>query len=480
MTTAGLVANSQSRRIPELIPATLGLAAAATVALLTCDIHPKHALSLGQIVSISLDHVLVVSLTAALTIKIFAAVRPKQMNEENLMLRTAFVAAWLVPCTILVGQQSTWAIFVTAVFISSLVMSFPFSRASSDGARTAEPLRFSLASDTYALPQSSLLHQVQSIGAMISAQIGVLAALAGYLLPGVALVGASAAVWTRSFSNRVLGERQSHLTEPTRKISLLLTSCVVVTTMALMSYLPKSSVFRLGIPSIQSSNSNEGERHNQTRVSTTHGKSADLKAAYVGVLLWPKKQIITKLIAPPPISWKENLSNNNPTSPLVIPFEGVYWFFRSPDHQPPSDSREAHGSPEMFDIRSNDLRPLLMQAHQNLGTLINLDCCSRVEVAVRNSDRYPNSVALELILIDTSSPGRPSQSLGREMVNSTPFGKLSDHRPPASETLKFLVPADSRIHRFDEMMIAFRLDDFRAAAAAKIGIDHFTLVPKGM
>ena len=36
------------------------------------------------------------------------------------------------------------------------------------------------------------------------------------------------------------------------------------------------------------------------------------------------------------------------------------------------------------------------------------------------------------------------------------------------------------LHRFDEVTILFRLDGYRARDAAKIGIDHFTLVPRGL
>jgi hypothetical protein len=36
------------------------------------------------------------------------------------------------------------------------------------------------------------------------------------------------------------------------------------------------------------------------------------------------------------------------------------------------------------------------------------------------------------------------------------------------------------LKQFDEILMVFRLDGYRARTAAKIGIDHFTLVPRGM
>ena len=132
----------------------------------------------------------------------------------------------------------------------------------------------------------------------------------------------------------------------------------------------------------------------------------------------------------------------------------------------------------MVNTRSTDRRALLMEAHQNLGTLINLDCCSTIQVAIRNADRYPESVSLELILTNTRSPGKPSQPLGSIMVKSTAPWKLYGDQPPVAETLSFKVPAKSAIRRFDEVTIVFHLDVDRADFGARIGIDRFVLVPR--
>ena len=134
----------------------------------------------------------------------------------------------------------------------------------------------------------------------------------------------------------------------------------------------------------------------------------------------------------------------------------------------------------MFAIHSTDWRPLRMEAHQNLGTLIGLDCCGTIQVAIRNADEYPTSISLEVVLVDTTAPGKPSQSLGRMYIVSRRRWKSDDHPQPSRENFNFLIPSNSAIHRFDEVRVLFRLDGFRARAAAKIGIDHFTLVPRGL
>jgi hypothetical protein len=167
-------------------------------------------------------------------------------------------------------------------------------------------------------------------------------------------------------------------------------------------------------------------------------------------------------------------------NPLVIPFNGVYWFFKAPDLHPPVTSRQAHGSPDALDIHSTDRRPLSMEAHENLGSMIDLDCCSRIQISIRNADRYPETVSMELILVNSSLSEKPSESLGTITVKSTPSWSLYGGQSLANETLNFSIPPHHSLRRFDEMKIVFRLDAFRADDGAKIAIDHFVLIPRGL
>ncbi len=121
-----------------------------------------------------------------------------------------------------------------------------------------------------------------------------------------------------------------------------------------------------------------------------------------------------------------------------------------------------------------------MEAHQHLGTMIDLNCCSRIQVAIRNTDRYPETVSLELVLTDTSLSKRPSQSLGNITVTSTRPWKLYGDRPAVSETLTFEIPSRSTLKRFDEVTVIFHLEPLRADVGAKIGIEKFVLVPRGL
>ena len=194
----------------------------------------------------------------------------------------------------------------------------------------------------------------------------------------------------------------------------------------------------------------------------------------------PDPVIRTKLVAPAPVIANDLLTSHRIANPLVIPFDGVYWFFKAPDLHPPRRSRQAHGSPELLNIHSTDRRPLSMEAHDNLGSLIDLNCCGKIQIAIRNADLYSETVSLELVLINSSLPGKPSQSLGRVVVKSKRTWNLDQEQASTQEMLSFVIPPHPTIQRFDEVKIVFRLDAFRADDGAKIAIDHFVLVPRGL
>src|SRR5205823_562488 len=332
------------------------------------------------------------------------------------------------------------------------------------------------------LPQSSGRRQLLAISAAISAESSLLAYAAGQFVVALSLGAISSAVlsWS-SASSKIEDARLSYHVAVRTVLTLAL---ILLTTITLLPYLERTRLFRgIAGPSRKPSpayGDNRTKEPAQPKSATSRSPETDIRDAYSGILLWPKKQTYTKLIAPPPMLWNRKFLSNQHSNPLVIPFEGVYWLFREPDVQPPAKSRQAEGSPEMFAIHSTDWRPLRMEAHQNLGTLIGLDCCGTIQVAIRNADEYPTSISLEVVLVDTTAPGKPSQSLGRMYIVSRRRWKSDDHPQPSRENFNFLIPSNSAIHRFDEVRVLFRLDGFRARAAAKIGIDHFTLVPRGL
>ena len=131
----------------------------------------------------------------------------------------------------------------------------------------------------------------------------------------------------------------------------------------------------------------------------------------------------------------------------------------------------------MLSFKSTDHRPLQMEARHKLEQAIALSCCRMINLAIQNADRFPNTITLELVLINNELAGEPSVSLGREMVASLPDLR-KDPVPPAAETLGFIVPAVSPIASFNEFKIVFYRDLRRMDQSAKVAIERFILVPR--
>ena len=485
MNEPDLLEPSAPRPLPIWLPPIGGLLVAGSVASLVYQAPLPHSLSLSELMGSAIERVLGVLLANAVTVwSLFAiARRMRGAQVRFFILQTSLNALWLAPLVLLIRENSPWALAVTAVFVAGTVKSVRLLQVPAPGDGQESPVLCSGGNAFSPLDSSpDFWRQVYGAGATLCAQTGAFAALAGYPFKAALLVGASSAVWTWSFT-RDDNRHSSASPQFSWRAMLTISLAIVLTAFGLIQYLrPTYGIRGLGMPNFARYAPSRGDlRGQEGGGKVPRGSVLPASEGDPGVVLLPDKQTHTKLVAPPPLIQNALLTNHGSAKPLEIPFEGVYWFFRAPDVHPPRTSRQAHGSPEKLDIRSTDRRPLSIEAHENLGSMINLNCCSRIQIAIRNADRYPQTVSLELVLINSTAPGKPSQSLGRIMVTSTHPWRLYDKRSsPANETLNFTIPAHTSIHRFDEMMVVFRLDAARADAGPRIAIDRFVLVPRGL
>ena len=296
------------------------------------------------------------------------------------------------------------------VLVASIVQSFHllFRANPYEGAHAIEesPL-LALNRNPLSVPQSSpgLRRQILGVGAAFCAQTGALAAFAGYPSTATVLMGIATAFWTWSFTGDAPPDAGQYCwpSHSSSRPLLILALAILFTAAGLIPYLQHSYGIRgLGVPSRYHAHRRypQGERRGQPDPEKkSEGSLLPETQGDPGVILVPEKLTHVKLLAPVPTIENGLLRNHRSTNPLVIPFDGVYWFFKAPDQHPPRTSRQAHGSPEMLNIRSTDRRPLSMEAHENLGNMIELGGCSRIQVAIRNADHYPETVSLELVLI---------------------------------------------------------------------------------
>lgn len=204
-------------------------------------------------------------------------------------------------------------------------------------------------------------------------------------------------------------------------------------------------------------------------------KTPGINSGFTGIILLPLMKPEKRIVAP--ASKGPAVMGHKIAEPMVIPFDGVYWYFKAPDMRPEPSAHLVKGNSMKAKIRSTDAYPLLMDAHQELGVPIDLSCCSRVEVAVQNADRRPGAIYLELWLRDRSLPGMMGKYVGTMVIPSTLATDVAGRGAATDELLEFSLPADLRRGKFDEITVGVRSDPVRAREGAQIGIRQFVLYP---
>jgi hypothetical protein len=204
-------------------------------------------------------------------------------------------------------------------------------------------------------------------------------------------------------------------------------------------------------------------------------KRLALASDYSGVILTlPVKP--HPRIEPPTPSNRTNFSIALP-KPVIIPFDGAYWYFKHPDTRPRADARIQNGDPIKANVRSTDHRRLAMEAHQTLPNSISGDCCHAIRIDLLNGDDRPGLIEIELLLRDTSTKPGSSLLLGSMPIPSSQLQHISLNRQPFPESLRFQMPATARGTRFDEITVVIKPSSERAFAGSKIAIQNFVLLP---
>lgn len=469
--------------IAKWMPPLAGVIAAALVSSLVCGTPRAHSLSWAALLMTAGMCALTVFLGCDLTVRIACAIYPNagSLKPRNFPFQISAAAVWFAPLNLFLQRQSALAMAAAAVLAAAASAAVYSDQLPSGAGEMPGEANEPKAGDIFRSlhPRPLFRELFPALCLALLAEGAAVASLVDQPTTATGLTGIFAALLVWSINQRVMRyERRKANGERSKSGGfLLVVLAVVFTVIGLLPYLRfGSGPYSEGNRSRSPSSESEGSLARQLKEEA----AADPGGGYPGIILWPKTLKYVKLIAPPPALVDSALSLGQHAFAISIPFDGVYWFFRAPDTHPSRKLRVVHGSPEEFNIRSTDGRPLLTEAHQNLGTLINLNCCSKIQVAIQNADRYPGTVWLEVILRDTALPGKPSLSLGTDMVASTPPRKLNDERKALSEVLSFDVPGLRKISQFDEVTVVFRLAPDRSEVGAKIGIERFILVPRGL
>lgn len=411
------------RSLNTWLPQTIGLLAAAIVAILATA-PPGHPYHWPELLAKSVFVIIPTLLTCSVAMFFTYAALSPHPDPGAVIRQTSVVAAGFAPLVIFLQQRSLWAMFAVIFIVWTL----------SPAQVAAKPQWIKFAG---------------SLAAAVLLQLGITSALADESrLAALALGIASAPILWRIRQERDL--RGPFGPKPTLAIAMLLAI------FSLTAYLP----MQFGGSAEAAGDRDRGAKPNPAPPGVSAG------GKYRGVILIPQEEEHTILVPPIPFMGRDPFLLHK--DPLGIPFYGVYWFFQFPDKGPNDDAYRVKGSPDTTTFRSADRMPLKMEAHQNLGRLIDLSACSRIDVAIRNADPFPGSLAMELILVNTTLAGRPSQTLGQAAVDDRKV-----------QTLSFRIPPAPMISQFDELTIRFPRANYRATRSARIAIDRFFLVPRG-
>jgi hypothetical protein len=210
----------------------------------------------------------------------------------------------------------------------------------------------------------------------------------------------------------------------------------------------------------------QGDRPERRTVPETN-----LPGNYSGVIIWPEVKPVTVLVDPMPVG-KGGFGRQS--RPLTIPFGGEYWMFRWPFRRPPPNSYFRRGTPSALSFSTPDHFPMQMEARQKLEQAISSHCCSRLQMAILNADPSPQTISLELILIDRNLPNTVQQSLGKAALTSVP-----QRRAAVSEILDFPFPPAPHLEQFDEIKVIFNRAAGCMDKSARVSIERFVLIPLG-
>jgi hypothetical protein len=198
-------------------------------------------------------------------------------------------------------------------------------------------------------------------------------------------------------------------------------------------------------------------------------------SGYQSIILWPVPEK-PQIVAPSLTSISGFVGHS--AKPIVIRFDGAYWYFQPPGVGPGAHAYEAHGNPLGVNIAANNFIPLNMEAVQNLGTPIRLTRCREVQVSIENRDNLRGAMALGVVLTDSSAPGKPSVSLGQQTIPSSAPDQFVVKISPVDEVLRFAVPSHGAIRKFDQITVVYLPGAEHWQVGAKVAITQFELVPR--
>jgi hypothetical protein len=469
----GPVDDAPSAVVRTFLAHLAGVAIAIAAAIYTCPVPrtgPPLEINHAWILAAVYVTLPIASGVAAMAVFTFGAPRGRQV------LAFATMCAWLGPVISFHAGGSSWWFLVTAMLLATSATAMLHRSYQALGGGPPPP------------PTPATSHLAILVPAAASLQLSAISFAVGNHQAATALAAFSfaATVWLYRNGHETIQPYRFRRTLGAWASAVILTFASLTPYLAAPASDPPDSAnneHTQPYPVLQSIFGNGSDTEPRT-VTNTKARGGPIipGETYPGMILRPKQMEFIRLTAPPPArSRLPNTTKRKPaprkTSPMTIPFYGAYWFFRATDKTLPPNALESRGDPAAISFRTTDFTPIAMEARQNFGSLLDLACCREIEVVISNGDRRPNTVSVELVLVNSRIAGRPQQSLGSVPVNKTQRWHPGDNREPVAEVLTYRIPPVPAIRQFDEAVLRFELRLPRRNWSAKIAIDRFRLIP---
>jgi hypothetical protein len=457
-----------------------GLLNALIVGFFVCRLPPAHSPTIQSLAVRAIIYVAAGALAGMAGIYIywhtpsspFRATPPLPFSLFALVSATGWI--WVPSMVIFSEQLSGATAFVGAIgaFLLAVglrhatsVLFAPASRASS-GFEKQEGQLF--AESLYRAPRE--VHGYL-IAICVYAAGWALATRSNYTACTLLALGASLFAWKRTFARDQQPDTGREYKRAALRLALVFIPAVLVTIWSLLDGVGHRNRLE-AIAAAQSRDNAQGEEAARTPEPDAH-PSANGIPGYQSIILWPppqKKEIVPPL---PPSS----LLAPGTTKPLIIRFDGPYFYFQSPHKAPGPSALQTRGTPLVHDFQSNNFMPLVMEAHQTLGAAIPLARCREIQVELLNSDNRSGVTNLAVLLGHSSAPSNQLY-LGQQPLVSSQPGQFRYKATAAEEKLSFPIPVSAKLRGFDQITILFLPDEANLDQGSKVAIQQFQLVPR--
>ena len=297
----------------------------------------------------------------------------------------------------------------------------------------------------------------------------------GWIIDGSSMLGVSAFIFAWKYTLEPVQklDHRKQTVRAARRLAYAVVPAILITLFALLYGVEHRNRAEADA-ALASTNSQPQTGDADQKPDPTAATSATGISGYHSIILYPVPQ---KNQIAPPLPPQTSFLAPGTTKPLIIKFDGPYYYFQPPHKAPSPSAFKVQGTPLIHDFQANNFIPLTMEAHQTLGASIPLARCREIQVGILNGDNRLGVINLAVLLTDSSSP-EYQLYLGQQPVASSQPDHFSQKSSPAAETLSFQIPTPARIRKFDEITIMFLPDSANYDVGPKVAIQQFQLIPR--